>query len=89
MPEKLFLAVILGSDQGRNVYKKKLLRLVEQYRLNNQVKFFDKCELMPLAYKISDIIVSASIMPEAFGRVSIEAQSMGKTNNSKQYWRFQ
>ena len=33
---------------------------------------------MPLAYKISDIIISASIEPEAFGRVSIEAQSMEK-----------
>ena len=78
MPEQPFSAVILGSDQGRNVYKKKLLRLVEQYRLNNKVQFFDKCELMPLAYKISDIIVSASIEPEAFGRVSVEAQSMEK-----------
>ena len=78
MPGQPFSAVILGGDQGRNVYKKKLLRLVEQYRLNNKVQFFDKCELMPLAYKISDIIVSASIEPEAFGRVSVEAQSMEK-----------
>ena len=78
MPGQPFSAVILGGDQGRNVYKKKLLRLVEQYRLNNQVQFFDKCELMPLAYKISDIIVSASIEPEAFGRISVEAQSMEK-----------
>ena len=33
---------------------------------------------MPLAYKISDIVVSASIEPEAFGRVAVEAQSMEK-----------
>jgi glycosyltransferase involved in cell wall biosynthesis len=33
---------------------------------------------MPLAYKISDIVISASIEPEAFGRVSVEAQSMQK-----------
>ena len=33
---------------------------------------------MPLAYKISDLIVSASIEPEAFGRVAVEAQSMEK-----------
>ena len=78
LSEKSFCAVILGSDQGRNVYKKKLLRLVEQYRLNDYIKFFDKCELMPLAYQISDIVVSASIEPEAFGRVSVEAQSMEK-----------
>ena len=31
---------------------------------------------MPIAYEISDIIVSASIEPEAFGRVSVEAQAM-------------
>ena len=78
MSENSFCAVILGSDQGRNVYKKKLLRLVEQYRLNDYIKFFDKCELMPLAYQISDIVVSTSIEPEAFGRVSVEAQSMEK-----------
>ena len=73
-----FNAVILGSDQGRNVYKKKLLRLVEQYRLTDQVKFIDHCKNMPIAYKISDLVVSASIEPEAFGRVSVEAQSMEK-----------
>ena len=33
---------------------------------------------MPIAYKISDVIFSCSIKPEAFGRVSIEAQAMGK-----------
>ena len=78
LPEKSFCVVILGSHQGRKVYKKKLLRLVEQYRLNDYIKFFDKCELMPLAYQISDIVVSTSIEPEAFGRVSVEAQSMEK-----------
>jgi glycosyltransferase involved in cell wall biosynthesis len=73
-----FYAVILGSDQGRDIYKKKLFRLVEQHRLSNQVRFVDNCKNMPLAYKISDIVVSASIEPEAFGRVAVEAQSMEK-----------
>ena len=73
-----FYAVILGSDQGRDLYKKKLFRLTEQHRLINQVKFIDHCKDMALAYKVSDIVVSASIEPEAFGRVSVEAQSMEK-----------
>jgi len=73
-----FYAVILGSDQGRELYKKKLIRLTEQYRLINQVKFIDHCKDMALAYKVSDIVVSASIEPEAFGRVAVEAQSMEK-----------
>ena len=73
-----FHVVILGSVQGRDLYKKKLIRLIEQYRLTNQIKLIDHCKDMALAYKVSDIIVSASIEPEAFGRVAVEAQSMEK-----------
>ena len=78
LKQEVFNAVILGDAQGRDVYKKKLLRLVEQYRLNQQVKFVDHCKHMPLAYKIANLVVSSSIEPEAFGRVSVEAQSMEK-----------
>ena len=73
-----FYTVILGNDQGRELYKKKLIRLSEQYRMSKQIRFIDHCKNMALAYKVSDIIVSASIEAEAFGRVSVEAQSMGK-----------
>lgn len=75
---KPFSAIILGSDQGRKVYYKKLLNLVEKYRLNQKIKFISFCKEMPLAYKLADVVVSASIEPEAFGRVSVEAQSMEK-----------
>ena len=73
-----FYAIILGSDQGRDLYKKKLMRLVEQHRMNNQVKFINHCKNMPLAYQISDLVISASIEPESFGRISVEAQAMKK-----------
>ena len=73
-----FYAVILGSDQGRDLYKKKLIRLSEKYRMTKQMRFINHCSDMALAYKISDIVVSASIEPEAFGRVAVEAQSMEK-----------
>ena len=73
-----FQAIILGSDQGRKVYKKKLINLIQRYRLNQKIKFIDHCKEMPLAYSISDAVVSASIEPEAFGRVSVEAQAMEK-----------
>ncbi len=78
LPDLDFVAIILGSDQGRKIYKKKLVRLVEQYRLNNEIIFVDHLELMPIAYEISDVVVSSSIKPEAFGRISVEAQSMEK-----------
>jgi len=73
-----FQAVMLGSDQGRKVYKKKLINLAQRYRLSQKIKFIDHCKEMPLAYSLADVIVSASIEPEAFGRVSVEAQAMGK-----------
>ena len=73
-----FYAVILGNEQGRDLFKKKLSRLSEQYRMTKQVKFINHCKDMALAYKVSDIVVSSSIKPEAFGRVAVEAQSMEK-----------
>ena len=71
-----FEAIILGSDQGRTVYKKQLLVLVQKYRLSKVIKFIDHCEEMPVAYGIANLICSCSYEPEAFGRVSVEAQSM-------------
>ena len=73
-----FQAILLGSDQGRKVYTKKLINLVERYNLNKKVKFINHCKEMPLAYSLADVVVSASIEPEAFGRVAVEAQSMRK-----------
>ena len=71
-----FEAIILGSAQGRNVYKKKLIGLVQQHRLNKIIKFIEHCEEMPIAYGIANLVCSCSYEPEAFGRVSVEAQAM-------------
>ncbi len=73
-----FQAFILGSDQGRNVYSKKLKDLVQRYNLNQKITFIEHCNDMPTAYSIIDIVVSTSIEPEAFGRVAVEAQAMKK-----------
>ena len=73
-----FQAFILGSDQGRNVYKKKLQSLIDRYNLGKKIKFIEHCKEMPLAYAISDVVISSSIEPEAFGRVAVEAQAMQK-----------
>ena len=55
-----------------------MVKLCEKYNISKQIRFVDHCKDMALAYKISDIVISASIEPEAFGRVSVEAQSMQK-----------
>jgi len=71
-----FESIILGSEQGRNVYKKQLFVLVQQYRLGKIIKFIDSCNEMPVAYGLANLVCSCSQEPEAFGRVSVEAQSM-------------
>ena len=71
-----FEAIVLGNEQGRNVYKKQLIDLVLKHRLNKVIKFIDHCEEMPVAYGISNLVCSCSLEPEAFGRIAVEAQSM-------------
>ena len=73
-----FQAILLGSDQGRKVYSKKLYSLIERYSLTKKVKFIEHCKEMPLAYSLADVVISASVEPEAFGRVAVESQSMCK-----------
>ena len=77
-PQIEFIGIILGNDQGRKVYGKKLERLVQQHRLSDVIKFVENCKIMPLAYELADIVISSSVEPEAFGRVAVEAQSMEK-----------
>ena len=71
-----FEAIVLGNEQGRNVYKKQLIDLVLKHRLNKVIKFIDHCKEMPVAYGISNLVCSCSSEPEAFGRIAVEAQSM-------------
>ncbi len=73
-----FQAVILGSDQGRKVYRKKLIDLSQRYRLSQKIGFINHCSDMPVAYSIADAVISASTEPETFGRVAVEAQAMEK-----------
>ena len=71
-------ALIVGSDQGRKKYKDELINMVKKYNLQDTLKIAHGINKMPVAYSISNLIVSSSIEPEAFGRVSVEAQSMEK-----------
>jgi glycosyltransferase involved in cell wall biosynthesis len=71
-----FSGIILGDDQGRTVYTKQLMALVQQYRLSKIIKFINKCEEMPVAYRVANLVCSCSVEPEAFGRVAVESQAM-------------
>ena len=72
------MGLLIGSDQGRSAYKKKLEQQIKSLGMENHIKLLDHCDDMPSAYTLADIVVSASTDPEAFGRVVAEAQAMGK-----------
>ncbi|MPY72797.1 MAG: glycosyltransferase [Alphaproteobacteria bacterium] len=69
--------LIVGGEQGGG-YRRELERLVGRLGLERIVQFVGDCTDMPAAYMLADVVVSASTDPEAFGRVMVEAQAMGK-----------
>src|SRR3546814_376053 len=70
--------LVVGSDQGRTAYRRELEAKVATLGLQGVVHLTDHCDDMPAAYKLSDLVVSAAIEPEGFGRVIVEAQAMGR-----------
>ncbi|MBT5571717.1 MAG: glycosyltransferase family 4 protein [Alphaproteobacteria bacterium] len=70
--------LLVGSDQGREAYRRELEGRVEELGLAGNVQIVGHCDDMPAAYMLSDVVVSASTDPEAFGRVVAEAQAMGR-----------
>ncbi len=71
-------AVLVGSDQGRTGYRAELEALIAEHNLNTVARIVDHCSDMAAAYMLTDVVVSASTDPEAFGRVVTEAQAMGR-----------
>ncbi|HJO74800.1 MAG TPA: glycosyltransferase family 4 protein [Rhodospirillales bacterium] len=70
--------LLVGGDQGRAEYRQELENLVNSHGLGEIVRIVDHCDDMPAAYMLTDVVVSASTDPEAFGRILIEAQALGR-----------
>ena len=78
MGRKDIRCLLVGSDQGRSKYRKELDILIADNGLNEIVRIVENCSDMPAAYMLTDVVVSASTDPEAFGRVVPEAQALGR-----------
>jgi glycosyltransferase involved in cell wall biosynthesis len=70
------VGVLVGAEQGHDRYSRGLLE--QAARLGVAVRMVGHCEDMPAALMLADVVVNASTKPEAFGRVVIEAQAMGR-----------
>lgn len=73
-----FRCLLVGSDQGREGYRQELEKLSRDLGLESCVHIVGDCNDMAAAYKLSDVVVSASTDPEGFGRVAVEGQALGR-----------
>ena len=78
MKNQNFYCIIAGDDQGRKDYLDYLKHLADKLGLSSRVCFHGKVLDMPALMSVASVIVSAAIEPEAFGRISVEGQAMGK-----------
>ncbi len=70
--------VLLGDAQGRTEYIRELKDVAESLGVAKHIFIAPHSTDMPAAYASVDLVISASTDPEAFGRVAVEAQAMGK-----------
>ena len=76
MKHKDVTCVFVGSAHGKADYQKELKQKIDALDGQTTVLLMEHCNQMPTAYMVSDVVLSASLYPEAFGRTITEAQSM-------------
>ncbi len=72
------ICLFVGDLQGRNKYFAELNKTIDKFKLKNNFRIISNQSDMAVIYKLSNVVVSASLEPEAFGRVVAEAQAMGR-----------
>jgi glycosyltransferase involved in cell wall biosynthesis len=72
------VAVLVGSDQGRTGFAAELEQRARALGVADRMRLAGHCADMPAALTLADVVVSASIEPEGFGRAVIEAQAMAR-----------
>ena len=73
-----FHCIFTGDDQGRTEYSQGLIQKIKDNDMNSMFTFIKHTDDVPALMKVCDIVVSASIEPEAFGRIAAEGEAMGK-----------
>lgn len=71
------LKVMIVGDAPKAKYKEELELLTRRLGLDRTIEFVRATGDVPAIMKSLDVLVSATVTPEAFGRVIIEAQASG------------
>ncbi len=75
---KDLFGILLGVGAGSSKLREEIEGAIVRTGLEDSVRLIDDCRDMPAAYRLADVIVAPSTRPEAFGRIAIEAQAMGR-----------
>lgn len=78
LKNKNYYCIVAGADQGRIDYVNELKNMAQKYKLQDRIGFYGQIMDVPALMMVSNIILSTAIEPEAFGRIAIEGQAMGK-----------
>lgn len=70
--------VFVGDEGRRGDYAAALRQEIATRGVGNMVRLVGHCADMPAAYALCDAVLSPSTLPEAFGRVAVEAAAMEK-----------
>ncbi len=73
-----FFCIMVGDPKEHEKFAKYLEQKIKKNNLQGKIKIVGETKDMPAAYLISDMVISASTKPEAFGRVAVEAGAMGR-----------
>lgn len=72
------VVIFAGDDApGKSGYRQELLDLVARSGLEGKVRLVGHCTGMPAAFLAAHVALMPSLVPETFGRSSVEAQAMG------------
>jgi glycosyltransferase involved in cell wall biosynthesis len=78
LPHRDFICLFAGDADKHPRYYRELHQQVNTLRLERNVRFVPATSHMAEAYALSDLVLCPSIQPEAFGRVPVESQAMGR-----------
>jgi glycosyltransferase involved in cell wall biosynthesis len=71
------VVILAGDAQRKESYRQELVRRIAHYGLQDKVKLVGHCQDMAVAFLAAHVALVPSLVPETFGRTSIEAQAMG------------
>ena len=72
-----FEIIFVGPDENHKL-KTSLKNFANEHNLGKSLHFVGPRNDLNNFYSLADLVISASTDPEAFGRISVEAQAMGK-----------